>query len=647
MLQFGFLVAQEEIMNDTITPRIDSISQIEILNEFALGSEDQQKAAMLLNECIYTLTKVDLANNRLALEEEQFKLNNVLTWEGIGPYSTISEFRRSLNTELNGFVINSIEKERYHKAFDKKKNNAARNAFLGAISGVQVNVNWFSALSNVVLSSARALMDYNVKMDEYADELDERLWEVEKDEMKRITRLRNKAFEVLDEMFREHGLKENMRLTPRNVEDFFDMINRRDLDIKSNLMMEKESVYQFFPPYWYERGCVYMDLFEATHKNDYLLRAWASFDRYEQMSNKFRLYRFDGNLGMIALYKLKYRNDYLSDDEKLALINEVTTNIKDNGNAYLLCVLQYLSMNRIPEAYNLLAHCLTESKMTAKDEMILAAAASWDLLKDKEIKRYFIKALIETEKIGVNPFVSFMYVVRDDKDVDFYLLQRALQKDIQLEPVKGNINEIQCKQGTGKFVYRVEEWDLTRWDYYDDGDVEPIWKAAVRHAKHSLKDRKKYFESKEEMAHEMYYFKDNPDHLKDLPSVVKMDGKKYYYLDASKKWEDIKVSKYYTARLKKKSEWNKREKKYRAFYKKYNVSKVESVFCFENSKLQDIEEQHPIGNYNGPICVMQVIVDSGDKCDVKLQFETDYIEEGKAEKLRFCGIWFGKDYFKF
>ena len=145
----------------------------------------------------------------------------------------------------------------------------------------------------------------------------------------------------------------------------------------------------------------------------------------------------------------------------------------------------------------------------------------------------------------------------------------------------------------------------------------------------------------------MYYFKDNPDHLKDLPSVVKMDGKKYYYLDASKKWEDIKVSKYYTARLKKKSEWNKREKKYRAFYKKYNVSKVESVFCFENSKLQDIEEQHPIGNYNGPICVMQVIVDSGDKCDVKLQFETDYIEEGKAEKLRFCGIWFGKDYFKF
>ena len=452
LLQFGFLVAQEEIMNDTITPRIDSISQIEILNEFALGSEDQQKAAMLLNECIYTLTKVDLANNRLALEEEQFKLNNVLTWEGIGPYSTISEFRRSLNTELNGFVINSIEKERYHKAFDKKKNNAARNAFLGAISGVQVNVNWFSALSNVVLSSARALMDYNVKMDEYADELDERLWEVEKDEMKRITRLRNKAFEVLDEMFREHGLKENMRLTPRNVEDFFDMINRRDLDIKSNLMMEKESVYQFFPPYWYERGCVYMDLFEATHKNDYLLRAWASFDRYEQMSNKFRLYRFDGNLGMIALYKLKYRNDYLSDDEKLALINEVTTNIKDNGNAYLLCVLQYLSMNRIPEAYNLLAHCLTESKMTAKDEMILAAAASWDLLKDKEIKRYFIKALIETEKIGVNPFVSFMYVVRDDKDVDFYLLQRALQKDIQLEPVKGNINEIQCKVPESLFI---------------------------------------------------------------------------------------------------------------------------------------------------------------------------------------------------
>ena len=39
LLQFGFLVAQEEIMNDTITPRIDSISQIEILNELIQQKE--------------------------------------------------------------------------------------------------------------------------------------------------------------------------------------------------------------------------------------------------------------------------------------------------------------------------------------------------------------------------------------------------------------------------------------------------------------------------------------------------------------------------------------------------------------------------------------------------------------------------------
>lgn len=70
IIQFGVLVAQEAapFVNDTVSPKRDSINQKEILDEFVLGSEDQQKAAMLLNECIYTLTKVRLANNRLALE---------------------------------------------------------------------------------------------------------------------------------------------------------------------------------------------------------------------------------------------------------------------------------------------------------------------------------------------------------------------------------------------------------------------------------------------------------------------------------------------------------------------------------------------------------------------------------------------------
>lgn len=655
LFQCFYSFAQESIpvAGDTIAPP-DSLDQTVVLNEFVLGSEDQQKAAMLLNECIYTLTKVRLANNRLALEEEQFKLNNVLTWEGISSYRTISDFRRSLNTELNGFVISSIEKERYQKAFDKKKNNAARDAFLGAISGVQINVNLVSVISNVVLSSARALMDYNVKMDEYADELDEQMWVLKKEELNSITRLRNEAFDVLDETFGEHGLKESMRLTEKNVEDFFDILNKKDLIIKSNLLLDKESVYQFFPPYWYERGCAFMDLFENTQNKDYLSKAWTSFDRYEQMSNKFRLYRYDSNLGMIALFKLQYMND-LSEGQKLELIDEVTTNIKDNGNAYLFCALQYLSLNKVSDAFNLLAHCLTNNQMTTKDEMLLAAAASWNMLKDKDIKDYFTRALGEAERIGINAYVSFMYAVRNDKDVDYYLLQRALQKGIALVPIsynKGDIKEIQCQQNTEKFVYRIDDWNLVRWDFYNDSDDNTQWNASVRYATHSLKNKEKYFESKEDMAHEMYYFKDHPDHLKDLPSKVKIDGKEYYYLDAAKDW-DKGVVKYYTAQIesdqKSKAygkEKNKREKKYREFYKKYSVSKIESVFEFEHSKSKDVKEQHAVGYYTGPICILKVIIDSGDICDAKLQFETDYIEEGKT-MLRFCGIWFGEEYFKF
>lgn len=647
-----------------VTTTTDTITQLQVeiddfVDEFSTSNFDQQKAAMLANECIYTLTRVIRSNSKFAYEDEQFKLNNVLSWEGVPSMESVVTFRSILQTELNKLVINEIEKERFLKKKEKRDNAAARNALLGAVSSVQLNVNLVSIISNVVLTTARTLMDYNAKKEESAAELDDQLWELSKTEMGSVTILRNSAFGVLSEAFGKYDIKECMRLTEDNVNEFLNILEQRDLVLKQNQLQNKEAVYQFFPPYWYELGCAYLDLYKLdTIENAIdLPMAWKAFGRYEKMSEKYKLYRYDSNLGMIALFQLQYQND-LSDEQKEALIQKVMFNIKNNGNAYLLCALNYWKMGKVNEAYRLMSDCLSNNKITASDEMILTSAASWYMLKDKKIKDYFVRSLAQADNIGVNAYLTFLYAVRNDKDVDFYTLRRVLQKNIQLVPIRyedGDIAEIECQQSEKtprKFYYNVNEWALKRWDFYNDSDDRTDWKVDIRYAKHWLKDSYKYFDSKEAMARKMYYFKDHPDHIGDLPSCVIIDDTvPYYYLDASKNW-DSGINKYYCAKpIKKKDsrgynkEVNRREDKYRKFYKKYSIEKVESIFYFGDF----VSERCSVPDYNGPICIMELYIDSGDDNvgNVCLRYETDYINKKNNEKLRLCGIIYGNEWIKF
>lgn len=612
------------------------------------SQDNQQRAAMYLNECVYTLTKIKSTENRIVLEEEQYKLNNILAWEGVSTYRKVVSYRKDLQVNLNSLIKNDIEKERYQKALEKKKNGAARDAIFGAISGVQVNVNLVSLVSNVVLSSARAFMDYNKKMDEYNTELDDEMWKLKKDEMDIITDLRNSAFDVIDETFGKHGLKETMRLTEANVEDFFTMVGIADPSLRVKQMSSKEAVYQYFPQFWYERGFAYIDLYEKTQDTDCLTQAWKMFDKYESMMKKCKLYRYDNNLGMIALYELKYKTN-LTTNQKEALIKTVTTNVTENGNALLYCALQYLEMQNPTEAYKLLSYCLNDGKITAKNEMVLVAAMSWETLKDSEAKSYFIKSLVSANGIGLDAYVTFLYAVRNDKTIDHYELNRNLQKTIMLNPIdyrKGDISEVQIQlSNPEKFQLKMDDWNIVRYDYkVEIGDEKNEWSLIQRKSICKFSDPDKFFNTREELAEKTKYLEGHGELVTDWVSDIKLDDKTYYYISSSITWEDVQEAfcKYISVSSEKyNSEVETRQKRFKKFLEKYGVEKVDLYYQFEKEG-----EETSISYYNGPICKIDVEVKSSDNCSVKLCFRTDVIEKDDTH-LRFWGVKFGEEEVKF
>ena len=111
----------------------------------------------------------------------------------------ILEVKPEISTkEIENELIekNEINKERYREAFERKNNAAARDAFLNAISGVQVNINPFALVTNILISSARSYMDYNKRKDDLAVELDDQLWKLEQSEMDELARLRQQVQDI-------------------------------------------------------------------------------------------------------------------------------------------------------------------------------------------------------------------------------------------------------------------------------------------------------------------------------------------------------------------------------------------------------------------------------------------------------------------
>ena len=152
---------------------------LSVSNIWALGntSEDTVKdtilynlnklrAATYLNECAYSLTRIIKSDNKIILLNEQDKLNNIYRWENVTDFPSVVEFRSELQYELNDLIINETNKERFKKQFEKKQNALARDAFLNAISGVQINVNVYSTVANVLVTSARAYLDYGKRKDD-------------------------------------------------------------------------------------------------------------------------------------------------------------------------------------------------------------------------------------------------------------------------------------------------------------------------------------------------------------------------------------------------------------------------------------------------------------------------------------------------
>lgn len=592
---------------------------------------NQIRASMYLNECAYSLTRILKSGNKIVLEDEQYKLNNTYKWENVSQYSSVFDFRKSLQSQLNEMIINETNRERFKKEFERQKNSAARDALISAISGVQVNVNMVSIVSNLLISSARAYMDYGKRKDDLNTELDEQIWQLEQNHLTSITILRNELFDVINQTFREYQISDRMFLREKHFEEFFNILSNKDAELKLISLNENVRIFQSFPPYWFETGCCHIDNYEINGNKAHLDKAWECFSIYEKLNNECPLFLTDERLGMIALYKLQYISN-LSKEETLKYIEIIKENIGTDSSALLYAALQYDIRLRQPnESMNMMRRNLDNPALTGKNEIVLAAAAIWDKVSSDYIKNIFIKAVVNATNLDLNTYISFLYKVMKEDSINISPLTNRLLSAFKIDCKEYDDDifsrfAIECCDDY--FIADRKNWKISIEDNNIITGSNRIYSTVIE-----LSDPDHFFsqnEMKKLIMKHNKYFNEYPAEIEKAHLISRhtLGDKEYYYLSSGCDWNTIVPDLTYKSS---KTDAPKHlntaniEKEYIKFYNKFAVNEISYDF-----KITDVTDNRGVRLPDTPRYILKVSVYESESADIELLFTTDYIEEGST-----------------
>lgn len=598
---------------------------------------NQLRAATYLNECAYSLTRIIKSDNKIILLNEQNKLNNIYKWENVTDFPSVVDFRSELQYELNNLIINEINKQRFQKQFEKKQNALARDALITAISGAQVNINIYSTVANVLITSARAYLDYGKRKEDMLTELDDELWGLEQYRMNTITNLRNGLFNVIQETFGKYRISDTMFLREAQFDQFFNIISNKNHKLRLVSLEESSDIFRAFSPYWFELGCAYIDNFETQRNIEYLMKAWNSFDKYKQMTADCPMFLVDERLGMIALYQLKYLEN-LSDQQVHNLINTVKHNISSDSSALLYAALLYSARLGQPDlALNMMRQCLDNKALTGKDEFILAATSIWEKTSDSKIKDLFIEAVSNTESVDLITYILFIYKLQQDSTIDIYPLLARLRSSLGIiinsyEDEVVESFEIRTKENNC-FQYDSRLWNVS---LIDNNRI--LGEAMLYPTTISFDKPKLFFSSLEKINNKIKshnkYFNQHPNHIENSGIIARtiLNQTCYYYIPSSAKWETISSEGAFPymdnagEETKKYDRRSNIENEYVKFYDKYKVDNINYLYNVDSPKSISFDASDRYPRYK-----IIVTVSNNENAIIDIVFTTDFIEEKMTE----------------
>ena len=323
-----------------------------------------------------------------------------------------------------------------------------------------------------ILAIARTAIEYQVASNELSIEGLESMWGLRKVDLTTINEKRVEYQKLSLQIFHEHDLSEDDRLTEKNAEELLKYTSETNLQRRIRLLESNKKNYTNYAPYYYYLGMAYVD------NNEYN-KAKPIFQKYLSMYQRTPIFRYDNMSGCIALTSLTYEKN-LTKAQKIELINTTLKNLPHNSAAHLQCALVYIyDLQEEKKGLEVILAAIDDPSATDKEILYLGIANLATIINRYPVLQKQIEESMKEESI-MNLDNYLRYCINKhsnawseiDTIVRFYNVVRRnkyLNKNLSINiPTNFVINQDDCHV---KFYSTKDELKMLFTSLYNDSYI--------------------------------------------------------------------------------------------------------------------------------------------------------------------------------
>lgn len=358
-----------------------------------------------MNYCINSITNVIHYKSMPLLEHEIDQLLNNLTMEQIVGLYEVQSFRSTMIEKISALQITEEEKEVMKRVQEMKRENLLYQSISNSLNptllltGGGNNTKQLAFMA--IVSVARTAVEYKSASNEAAIEELQAMWKYRKADLENFAELRQKALDLVYDLFQKYGLNESDRLTEATSTLFSQIIAEEDPHARVRKLLDNKRTFQGTVDYYYYLGMAYIDIDNYSTGKYYL-------DQYLRMYAKAPIFRYDEKTGCIALSRLALESE-LSRSDVIRLVNTAIENLPNNGPALIQAVLALNNIGEKERAFNLLRSGIDNNQVSDKDALVMLATKLLPSMKYyPSILAQMTAAVMHCTGLNINSYLPFI-----------------------------------------------------------------------------------------------------------------------------------------------------------------------------------------------------------------------------------------------
>jgi len=328
------------------------------------------RTALALNYAHASLYTITDYNDRVVLSQEYNDILSNIKLAKIRDKEVIELLKKLLDT-LNRYMLSEKEQRLVRDLYQQKIDQAFYEGFAGSGNGSGGSgASLMTSAANppmlafvMVVQVADAYSNYRENVDAYRNELDQELWELEKEQSVQLTNLRKQFLMYYWKLMRKYEIPDHWRITEDQFAMLLDILKESDKSKRYRRLERIKEQFEAYPPFWYYLGRVAQELElydSAREAYDFVINRHFDYFRDDNIYSSILLNR-------TQLYSLN------GDEERIReLLKEVLEASPLDGRKVLAVALYYGQLEEYEKATELLQGNIDEDFMVPLNTRLLA-----------------------------------------------------------------------------------------------------------------------------------------------------------------------------------------------------------------------------------------------------------------------------------